>query len=270
MNETMFDWDDLRLFLAVARKGGLAPAAAATGKSAPTLGRRMLSLERRIGKDLFQRFARGYELTDAGQQLMAKVADLEHIILPIIDVPGTPVVKVSAGLWVTHLLCDHVADIIGRDAVNLRFIASDEIIDIGKREALIGIRNQRPEGIGMAGRKVTRIQFAVYACSENIEMWARVIGSTPSAKWVLEHLDGARAIEVTSARNALDLALAGSARVVLPTFVGHHLDALQQISPPIEELEHDQWLVTHHEDRFVPEVRKVIDRIYTILKAQGD
>jgi DNA-binding transcriptional LysR family regulator len=45
MNETSFDWDDLRLFLAVAREGGLAAAAAITEKSAPTLGRRMLGLE---------------------------------------------------------------------------------------------------------------------------------------------------------------------------------------------------------------------------------
>lgn len=268
MNETMFDWDDLRLFLAVARKRGLAPAAAATGKSAPTLGRRMLSLERRTGKDLFIRFARGYELTEAGHLLMAKAAELEGQILPMIDVRGTPVIKVSAGLWVTHLLCDRAAEIIGTDAINLRFMASDEVMDIGKREALIGIRNHRPEGIGLAGRKITRIQFAVYARSKGVDLWARVIGSTPSAKWVLDHLGDAGAIEVTSARNALDLALAGTTRVVLPTFIGQHLNTLRQVSPPIEELEHDQWLVTHHEDRFVPEVRKVIDRIYTILREQ--
>jgi len=75
------------------------------------------------------------------------------------------------------------------------------------------------------------------------------------------------AIEVTSPRNALDLAVAGTARIVLPTFIGSRFDGLKQVSPFIEELEHDQWLVTHHEDRFLPEVRKVIDRIYLILKA---
>jgi hypothetical protein len=37
MDETKFDWDDRRLFLAVAREGGLAAAAGSTGKSAPTL-----------------------------------------------------------------------------------------------------------------------------------------------------------------------------------------------------------------------------------------
>jgi len=41
---------------------------------------------------------------------------------------------------------------------------------------------------------------------------------------------------------------------------------LKQVSPEIEALAHDQWLVTHNRDRFVPAVRKVIDRLYLVLK----
>lgn len=269
MNETNFDWDDLRLFLAVAREGGLAAAAASTGKSAPTLGRRMINLERRLGSDLFQRMARGYALTEDGQHLLEKATRLETLILPISEVDpeqAAPVVKVSAGSWVTHLLCAHVAEIAGSDRIRLRFTASDDVADIGRREALIGIRNHRPEGLGLAGRKVTRIRFAVYATSKNVETWARVIATTPSAKWVQEAARTADTIEVTSPRNALDLALVGTARVVLPTFIGRQFETLKQVSPLIEELQHEQWLVTHHEDRFVPEVRKVIDRMYLILR----
>jgi DNA-binding transcriptional LysR family regulator len=269
MDEMNFDWDDLRLFLAVARKGGLAAGAASTGKSAPTLGRRMLALERRLGRDLFRRMARGYALTDEGQDLLIRATALESRIQPMIETDpeqALPIVKVSAGIWVTHLLCDRVPELIGSDRIRLRFIAADEVLDIGRREALIGIRNRRPEGSGLAGRRITRIHFAVYASHENVQTWARVIGTTPSAKWVRDKTQKANAIEVTSPRNALDLALAGTARVVLPTFIGTRFDALKQISSLIEELEHDQWLVTHHEDRFVPEVRKAINRIYAILK----
>ncbi len=46
------NWDDLRLFLHVAEQGGLAGAAEKTGVSAPTLGRRMLALERASGRAL--------------------------------------------------------------------------------------------------------------------------------------------------------------------------------------------------------------------------
>ena len=269
MDETNFDWDDLRLFLAVARAGGLAAAAVSTGKSAPTLGRRMLALERRLGCELFRRLARGYALTEDGQNLLEKAARLESLVLPIIEINSAqaiPVVKVSAGSWVTHLLCESVSEIVGSDRIRLRFIASDDVADIGRREALIGVRNHRPDGPGLAGRKIARIQFAVYARSKQVKNWARVIGTTPSARWVQEKTRTEGAVEVTSPRNALDLALAGTARVVLPTFIGSQFDTLKQVSREIEDLEHEQWLVTHHEDRFVPEVRKVIDRIYLILK----
>ena len=54
MNETL-DWNDLRLFLAVARGGGLARGAKAVRASAPTLGRRIMALERALGVQLFER-----------------------------------------------------------------------------------------------------------------------------------------------------------------------------------------------------------------------
>ena len=271
MNETNTNWDDLRLFLAVAREGGLSRAAAVTGKSPPTLGRRMLALERRLGRDLFHRLARGYELTDDGEEFLAKAKELEQAFLPLLspqDAHRPTLVKVSAGLWVTFLLCDQVTKIARDDALRLRFIAADGMVDIGRREAVIGVRNRRPDGIGLAGRKVGRVEFAAYARDATVTPWARVLGATPSAKWVQEITKASPAIEVTNARNALDLALAGAARVVLPTFIGQRFSALCQIQPTIAELAHDQWLVTHHEDRFLPAVRRVTDRIYTILKQE--
>lgn len=269
MDETNFDWDDLRLFLAVARQGGLGPAAALTGKSAPTLGRRMLALERRLGQELFERQPRGYALTLQGQELLQRVTELENRIAPFSDPrpAALPLVKVSAGAWVSRLLCRHAADLVEPGKVALRFIAADHALDISRREAVIGIRNQRPDEIGLAGRRTGTVRFAVYAAHESVSAWARVIGNTPSARWVLEKTRNAPAIEVTSPRNGLDLALAGVARMVLPTFVGDGEPGLHRLSPPVDELDHEQWLVTHHEDRFLPEVRRTIERVYAVMRS---
>ena len=271
MNETEFDWDNLRLFLAIARNGGLAGAIALTGKSAPTLGRRMLALERLLGQELFKRKARGYDLTEAGEILLTKALALEERFSAIADSSSrntAPLVKISAGIWVTHILCQNIVRITQSDPVTLRFIAADDIVDIGRREALVGVRNQRPDNIGLAGRKIGRVQFAVYAKDASVTTWAQVQGATPSARWVKTNAQSGTTIEVTSPRNALDLAQAGVARVVLPIFIGAKYTELQQISPSIDALQHDQWLVSHHEDRFLPEVRKVIDQIYEVLKAE--
>ncbi|MDH0872737.1 LysR family transcriptional regulator [Agrobacterium pusense] len=266
MVETNFDWDDLRLFLAIARSGGLGPASASTGKSPPTLGRRMLALERRLGLELFKRLPRGYELTEQGRDFLSKVTAIENKIAPLADAEKRPVVKISAGQWVTDLLCRKAAEIVESDPVLLRFIAADHVLDIGRREAVIGVRNRRPDQIGLAGRRIGRVQFAVYAVDNEVRTWARVIGATPSARWLDEKIGDEATIEVTNSRNALDLALAGVARAVLPTFVGNVQSGLEQVTAPIDILDHDQWLVTHDDDRFLPEVRRVIERTHAVLR----
>jgi DNA-binding transcriptional LysR family regulator len=268
MNETNFDWDDLRLFLAVARKGGLAAAAQTTGKSAPTLGRRMLMLERRLGQELFVRLPRGYELTDYGQALLDKSAALEREIGPLVEnTEGGSVrrVKISAGTWVTHLLSKHISRLITDESIVLQFITADHVLDIAHREAVIGVRNHRPTQSTLAGRRTSEIQFAAFAVNEKVEQWVQVSGDTPSAQWVHRNHASSCAIEVSNPRVALDMAISGAVRALLPTFIGKATKELIQVSDEVEELHHTQWLVTHHEDRHLPEVRCVIDRIYDIL-----
>lgn len=264
MNE--IDWDDLRLFLAVANAGGLGPAAKATGKSAPTLGRRMLELERSLGRELFLRKPRGYDLTEDGRDLLLKIQGIEARVLELVDEDMPPLVKISAGTWVTRVLLGSVDEIKGSIPLRLKFIAAEELTDIGRREAVIGIRNRRPQGIGLAGRKIGQVKFAVYARDSSVSTWAHVDSNTPSATWVNDNFKGDDVIVVTTPQSALDLAIAGKARAVLPTFIGDTQPQLTAVSDRIVELDHDQWLVTHHEDRFLPEVRGVIDRTYVILQ----
>ena len=269
MNERIFDWDNLRLFLAVARAGGLGPAAQLTGKSAPTLGRRMLDLERSLGCELFRRMPRGYELTDEGAELLAKVRSIEANVLPMTAktaAKAPPLVKISAGTWGTHVLMSAVDQLIGSTPVRLRFISSESVLDIGHRETAIGLRNHRPETPNLAGRRIGKVRFAIYAVDENVETFARVLSNTPSALWSKENVPDGRIIEVTAPQNALDLANAGVARAVRPTFVGKAQPNLRQVSEVIEDLDHDQWLVSHHEDRFLPEIRSVINQTYAFLK----
>ena len=268
MNEMNFDWDNLRLFLEIARRGGLAAAANSTGKSPPTLARRMVDLERRLKRDLFRRLPRGYELTNDGADLMRQAEAVEALVMPLLQdaAAAKPLVKISAGTWVTHYLCGQASKIVTEDEFILRFISADERLDIGRREAVIGVRNERPTDANLAARKVGPVRFAVYGIPGGNLPWARVLGTTPSARWVQAQADPQNSIEVTGPRTALDLASSGHARAVLPTFVGDRVQGLSRLSPTIEDLDHDQWLVTHHEDRYLPAVRVAIDWVYTLLR----
>src|SRR5436305_6385646 len=70
----MFDWNDLRHFLAIARHGSTIRAAKVLGINQSTVQRRLAAFERELGRPLFQRSPEGYRLTRLGQELRS-IAD---------------------------------------------------------------------------------------------------------------------------------------------------------------------------------------------------
>ena len=66
----MFDWNDLKYFLAVARHGSTIAAAKALGLSQSTIHRRVCELESHIGRQLMTRHPTGYRLTDFGKEML--------------------------------------------------------------------------------------------------------------------------------------------------------------------------------------------------------
>lgn len=269
MSEQIVDWTDLYLFLAVAREGGLSPAARTTGRSAATLGRRMHALERSMGRELFVRHDRGYEMTAEAREIIEKLTQVETQIVRLTAAPATqdrPLVKVSAGTWTSLALLERLNDITGQPAdIRLRFISAEDILDIPHREVVIGFRNQRPTEDGLAGRKLSRVEFAPYGSAGAPDRWIKVLADTPSARWLDKTIGKDAVCEVTAPRNSLDLALAGQGVALLPTFIGSRYERLEQCGGTIADLSHDQWIVTHQEDRHLPEVRRAIDRLVAVL-----
>jgi len=270
-NRTEFErvrWDDLSAFLAVARAGGLAAAAKDAVSSAPTLGRRMRALERALGRELFIRRTHGYDLTDAGVALMRELervaGQIERITAPA-QKDSTPLIKVSAGTWTSLALARRWRDITGDPPdVRLRFVSSEAVLSIARREVSVAIRNRRPTEPGLAGRKLAPNEFAVYAVRGAPSSWIVPGVDTPSSRWARARAGEDFLHEASHPRFALDLALAGAGQIVLPTFIGDEERELERRSEAITELTHDAWLVAHDDDRHLPEIRRVIDRIFAL------
>ncbi len=270
MSEKDIDWNDLQLFLAVAQEGGLSAAARKTKRSAATLGRRMREFERIMGRELFVRHDRGYEMTAEARKLFDDLCEIEARVIRLTAGPEAtkrPLVKISAGTWTTMALLEKLDEIINSPAdIRLRFVSVENILDISRREAAIGFRNQRPTEEGLAGRKLSRVEFAPYAAADAPERWIKVLADTPSARWLDKTIGRDAICEVTSPRNSLDLALAGKGIALLPTFIGDAQTKLKRAGSTIPKLAHDQWIVTHQDDRHLPEIRRTIDRLYRVLE----
>jgi DNA-binding transcriptional LysR family regulator len=282
-------WDDLRLFLAVARAGGLAGGARAVGVSPPTLGRRMTSLERCLGRELFVRQRDGYELTDAGKDLLRLAEALELDALRI-DRWRTSngigaVVRIAAGAWTSAFVARHIGDLVDKDEdTQIELVTGTSPADLLRREANLGLRNRRPEILGLAGYKLTRVAFAAYGGRTYVEetdeahdhrrfrtcrwiAFAPPGPKTPSAVWLDEHLERAPVLRCRSAQEVLEAAASGFGLCVLPCFIGDAYKGLVRASGNIDELEHEQWLVSHDQDRQQRHIRRVSDRLRALIKA---
>src|SRR6202011_3659158 len=78
------DWNDVRVFLAVAREGSMRAAGRALGLSQPTIARRLAAFEAAFGgPNLFDRFPEGLRLNAAGEQLVSAAESVEHAVLTL-------------------------------------------------------------------------------------------------------------------------------------------------------------------------------------------
>lgn len=271
-------WDDLRLFLDVARLGGLTAATATTRLSAATLGRRVTVLEREIGEPLFVRSQAGYRLTRAGEDLLRHAEEVEAAMLSLKrwreGAVGDRIVRVSAGAWTSDFISRHI-DTIWHvdDGIRIELVTAYEKVDIGRRAADLGIRSARPTEASLAGRQIGRVAHALYCAPRMINGVAAGVfvgvtgeaGNIASARWLMAHHGDRIAVRGNDVHSVRELVAAGAGLSVFPCFVGDSDPRLVRMAAPIAELQTEQWLVSHHEERHRPEIRRVADRIAALM-----
>ncbi len=271
-------WDDLRLFLDVARLGGLSAAAGKTTMSPATLGRRITALERQIGEALFVRSQKGYALTPAGEQVLRRAEDVEASVQALTHWRdgeiGERVVRVSAGTWTSAFISAHIGEIwTVEDGLRIELVTAHAKVDIGRRAADLGLRAARPTETGLAGRRIGEVAHAIYSGRHLINGVAAglFVGTTGDAaltapaRWQMAHHGdriGVRGNDPTAVR---ELVAAGAGLSVFPCFVGDADPRLVRVAQPIAELHQEQWLVSHAEGRHDRAVRIVADRIARLM-----
>jgi DNA-binding transcriptional LysR family regulator len=274
------DWDDLKLFFHVATEGGLTGAAEITGLSAPTIGRRMLALERTTGRALFVRSQQGYRLAPDGEVLLEHVRAMQKTAEGIAnwhkDAFAMPIVSVASDGWVSSFLADRALILRSKtDPYRLCCQSAHAGIDLTYRQADVGIVHQPPQSGNFAIQRSVKVTHAVYrarSLSESDDLTWISIGTesshAPSDKWVFQNHEARIFNWTTTPDLLLRLIRSGSGRGVLPCFVGDaHADLIRE-GEIIEELSYEMWIVTNDDDRHRPEVREVIQRLVDVFKRE--
>lgn len=124
------DLKQLKTFIRVAEAGSLSKASDRLRLAQPALSRQVKLLEASVGAALFSRHGRGMDLTEAGRELLARVAGIVHQLETSIDevrtLKSVPTGAVALGLMptVSDLLAARIAIRVAAElpSVSLRIV----------------------------------------------------------------------------------------------------------------------------------------------------
>jgi DNA-binding transcriptional LysR family regulator len=287
-NNNTPNWDDLRLFLAVAEQGGLVGAAATSGSSSPTLSRRMRHLESTLELQLFERSSEGYLLTEHGRELLSRVQEMaghsQSIQTWLTQRDARPTVRITAGFWTSIFLARHLQSLSrGPQNPRIELLTGANFLNISRREADIAIRNKKPDQQGIACKRIGQVSFAIYggiaycAANPSADSEARyencdwvvpsIAGGTgTSSFWLRQRIGGSAELMCDAPQAVLEASAANVGLCILPVFIGSTDERLRRCSEPIKAIEHTQWLVRHQEDGSLPHVNRVFRNLTDLFK----
>lgn len=160
------NWDDMRVFLAVARAEGLTAAAPVLKMDPATLGRRVVRLETAIGAALFVKSPQGYALTDLGVQMRDRAAEAEVAFSLAVDA-GQGAATLSGQIRIgapdgaaNFLLPQVCADIqCANPNLEVQILALPRVVNLSRREADMAITVSPPAAGRLTVQKVTDYQL---------------------------------------------------------------------------------------------------------------
>ncbi|MEH6402542.1 MAG: LysR family transcriptional regulator [Sneathiella sp.] len=173
----MFDWNDIRFFLELCRKGRLTEVAKSLKVDHTTVSRRISALEKKLDAKLFESTPRGYVLTQAGERLLPQAEAMESASATIQDNVGgenrnlTGVVRlgVPEGFGSQFLSKEMPLFQKLHPEIELEFVANDRFVSLSKREADLSITLERPKTGRLISKKLTDYTLRLYASQDYLE-----------------------------------------------------------------------------------------------------
>jgi DNA-binding transcriptional LysR family regulator len=177
------NWDHVRYFLAVARTGTLSAAAERLGTEHTTVARHIQALEDELNSRLFHKSNSGYELTEAGERLLAGAEAIESAYVfakAAASSEGRPIsgtVRIGApDGFGSVFLAPRVQALTDRHPqLEIEILASAMLFSLLKREADIVIGLSSPKQMRVVSRRLTDVRLYVYASRAYLKEAAPIV-----------------------------------------------------------------------------------------------
>jgi DNA-binding transcriptional LysR family regulator len=284
--QSMPNWDDMRVFLALRRSGTLLGAGKLLGVNHTTVARRLSALEGELAARLFDRTPDGYVATPMGETMAPFAEAMEERYFALerqvtghdARLDGTVRIATSDTFASTFFVPRVLGALRARHPdVDLELVSTAAAYDLPRRQADLAIRMTRPAEQSLVVRKLASLAFGVYGSRAYFTERGRpraadvlaghtLIGydreATPNigSRWLEQAARGLRVpIRGDHILTVRAAAIAGEGIAVIPCFLAAGVPELERVGAPISA--HDVWLVQHADLQRTPRIRAVSEII---------
>jgi DNA-binding transcriptional LysR family regulator len=280
------DWDDIRVFLAIARAGTLGAAAKEAGQTQPTMGRRLRGLEASVGHNLFQRTAEGFVLTEEGTALLLHAERMEQEALSIdrlltgqaMGITGT--LRISSSDWFgAHVLTKIFSEFLAQHPqVSIELVTDSRLFSLTRREADLAFRITPFKEADIIQRKLMHMNYALYGPAGCVHPSAAdgqghavitmdsAFSKLPDVTWLQRMLPNARALFGSNNREVQARMCAhGAGLAVLPCPLGDQTAGIERIDLGEAPPGRDVWFGYHRDLRRLARLRELLNLLVSRL-----
>jgi len=280
------EWSDVRIFLAVIRKGSFGEAARSLGVSHPTVGRRIKALEDEAQQPLFRRTREGLVLTDAGDAVLNLAESMENSARALERrLAGNHqrlegILRISCAEWFAgYVLAPVLVELTRRHpAVVPEIIASYRLLNLSRRDADVAFRLVPFTEPDIVQRRLMTISYGLYGTPETAQTLHHDPASVglilmntaqshfPDVTWLLDRFPRSRRVFTSTSRAVqAQMCLRGMGVAVLPRPLGDAVSGLQRIQTEDQLPSREIWVGYHQDLRHMDRLRAMLDIADTLL-----
>ncbi|GAA4225099.1 LysR family transcriptional regulator [Sagittula marina] len=287
------DWDDLRVFLSVARGESLSAAGKLLRMDPATVGRRIARLEQVMGAALFVKSPQGYALTEAGTRLVAHAESAEQAALMAAEaVQGrseglSGQIRIGAPDGCANFLLPQVCARIAQANPDLevQIVALPRLVNLTRREADMAITVSRPTAGRLVVQKVADYKLHLAASGDYLDAHPpircradltghRIVGYIQDMIFdkELDYLAELGLTEVPLASNSVAVQFhwlrQGAGLGVVHDFSLPLAPGLRRVLPDELSLVRTFYLVRHEDDRRLERMNRFAEALVTGMRAE--
>lgn len=286
------DWDDLRIFLAVARSESLSSAGRRLGVDASTVGRRVARLEQALGAQLFVKTPQGYALAAEGERLLPHAEAAEAALNGASEaLTGqdelTGQFRIGAPDGCANYLLPQVCAGICADnpGLEIQIVAQPRVFNLTRREADMAIAVSRPRTGRQTVQKLTDYQLHLAAHEDYLRANPpirdladlrrhRMIGYIadmiydPELDYLTETGVEAAALTSNSVSVQMQAIRAAAGLGIVHDFAIPFAPGVRRILTDKISLARSFWLIRHADDRQSARMNRLADALASGLRTE--